>query len=92
MLLDVFETVLTVDFDAVFNGLAEASGVGKEHWLAGLDEVRHGLMTGTVSPADAVTVVFDRAHATPKNVSALVRRDPECFWSTRPSIPTWSRS
>lgn len=87
VLLDVFETVLTVDFDAVLNGLAEASGVAKEHWLAGLDDARHDLMTGTISPAEAVTAIFERARVRPRDVSTLVRRDPELLLEHATAYP-----
>jgi putative hydrolase of the HAD superfamily len=77
VLLDVFDTVVRVDFDAAFDALVEASGLHREHWLAGLDAHRHGIMTGAISPTDAFTAIFHRAQTSPRDVSALVRRDLE---------------
>lgn len=77
VLLDVFDTVLTVDFDAAFDALVAESGLPTEHWLAGLDAHRHDLMTGALSPEDVFTAVFHRAQTPPTEVPALVRRDVE---------------
>jgi putative hydrolase of the HAD superfamily len=77
VLLDVFDTVVTVDFDAAFDALVEASGLEKEYWLAGLETHRHDIMTGTISPDEAFTAIFHRAQTPPMDVSALVRRDLE---------------
>jgi putative hydrolase of the HAD superfamily len=77
VLLDVFDTVVRVDFDAAFDALVEASGLHREDWLAGLEAHRHGIMTGAISPNEAFTAIFHRAQTPPRDVSALVRRDLE---------------
>jgi HAD superfamily hydrolase (TIGR01509 family) len=46
-------------------------------WLTGLDAHRHELMTGGVSLSDVFKAIFLRTRTSPKDPSALVRRDLE---------------
>lgn len=77
VLLDVFDTAVTVNFEAAFNALIEASGLDREHWVAGLQTHGQDIMTGEISPGEAFTAIFHRAQTSPGDVTALVRRDLE---------------
>ncbi len=77
VLLDVFDTVLTVDFDAALDGLVEASGLTRSDWVAGVRAHGQGLMTGAITPHDAFTDIFRLAGKSPVDVESLVRRDLE---------------
>lgn len=77
VLLDVFDTVLTVDFDAALDGLAAASGLTKSDWAAGRRAHGQGIMTGVVTPHEAFTATFRLAGKPPGDVESLVARDVE---------------
>lgn len=77
VLLDVFDTVLKVDFDTAFGELVKASGLDQDHWIAGLQANRRPIMTGEIAPEEVFNSIFERAQKPPRDVSALVRRDVE---------------
>jgi putative hydrolase of the HAD superfamily len=77
VLLDVFDTVLTVDFDAALEGLVAASGLTRSDWVAGVRAHGQGLMTGALTPHEAFTDIFRLAGKSPVDVESLVRRDLE---------------
>lgn len=77
VLLDVFNTVLSVDFAAALDGLVEASGMTRDDWTAGLSLHTEAVMTGTVTPEQGFTAVFVLAGKSPRDISTLVQRDVE---------------
>ncbi|MBB6627847.1 HAD-IA family hydrolase [Nocardioides sp. KIGAM211] len=77
VLLDVFETVLTVDFGAALTGLAEASGLPVSAWVAAGSDHGPALMTGAISPRDAFAEVLTRGGVSPDGAEGLVLRDRE---------------
>ncbi|VXB60545.1 HAD family hydrolase [Nocardioides sp. AX2bis] len=77
VLLDVFDTVLTVDFDAVLDGLAAASGLTRSDWSEWGSAHGHEIMTGVVTPYEAFTATFRLAGKPPSDVESLVQRDAE---------------
>lgn len=77
VLLDVFDTVLTVDFDAALGGLVGASGLARDDWVAGFTMHRQNIMTGAVTLEQAFAATFELAGEAPRDLSALIRRDVE---------------
>lgn len=75
VLLDVFDTVLSVDFDAALDGLAAGSVISRDEWMTGLRLHSHDLMTGAISPEQAFAATLRLAGKAPRDVEQLVERD-----------------
>ncbi len=75
VLLDVFETMLTVDFDKALDGLVAISSLTRDELAAGFDAHGQALMTGAVTLEDAFTATFGLAGKPVEDVGALVLAD-----------------
>lgn len=95
VLLDVFDTVLTVDFDAALAGLAAASGLTNSDWAAGGRAHGQGIMTGVLTPYEAFSATFRLAGNRLAMSSRLSRETLSYFASTPLCIPmcfpSWTR-
>lgn len=76
-MLDVFNTVLTVDFAAVYDGFVAASGLSKDDWDAGFGAYGRDMITGAMTPEEVYAATFRLAGRTPGDIAALVRCDRE---------------
>jgi putative hydrolase of the HAD superfamily len=75
VLLDVFDTMLAVDFDKALDGLVAMSSLTRDEWTAGIDLHRHALMTGAATLEDAFTATFVLAGKPVEDVGSLVLED-----------------
>lgn len=98
VLLDVYQTVLTCDFDRHLRGLADSAGADPSRWATELAEFVPALDRGQMSISDAFTRVLTACGvaADPITSENLVLRDAqllvECskvFPDVLPSIARW---
>lgn len=98
MLLDVYETVLTCDFERHFHGLADEAGVDFGRWSSELEHYVPALVLGQMSITEAFTRVLKgcgivRASAAGEDLAGRdVKWIIECstlFPDALPSIRRW---
>lgn len=77
VLLDVFNTLLTVDFAATAQGLTAASGLTQDELDRGFRAQGDQIMTGAVTLQEAFATALRLADRTPREAHDLVRLDLE---------------
>lgn len=77
VLLDVYRTLLEVDFDAALDELAVRSGLSRAEWAAGLRAQTEALTIGTVSLEQAFAETFRLAGRPSPELEPLLRHDRE---------------
>lgn len=77
VLLDVYDTVLTCDFDRHFRGLAEAAGVELHRWSAALEAFVPNLVLGRTTIREAFAEALSACGRPARHCDELVRRDLE---------------
>jgi HAD superfamily hydrolase (TIGR01509 family) len=84
-LLDVYDTILTCDFDRVGDELATAAGISAAAWRDGIHDFMPGLIDGRLSLAQLFGHLLRQAGADPAAalVTELVSKDRQllCDWS-----------
>ncbi|GAB3741640.1 HAD family hydrolase [Microlunatus parietis] len=75
VLLDVYRTLIEVDFDAALDELAARSGLGRADWVAGIQANADALTSGTISLERAFAETFRLAGQEPPDLEALLRHD-----------------
>jgi putative hydrolase of the HAD superfamily len=78
-LVDVFDTILTCDYEALQLGVARTAGVPVDAWSAGFAEHRPALVDGRLSLAQLYAQLLRNCRVEPHRdlVAELVRRDQE---------------
>lgn len=77
VLLDVYDTVLTVDFEAALEGLLAATGLTRDEWSQGTRAHGQDIMIGAITPEQAFAATFRLAQKSPGDLQSLVRLDLE---------------
>lgn len=80
VLLDVFQTVLAVDWAAVTSALVAGSVFPKTVWESALRNHGHALMTGDITMAEVFVRMFQTVGERPTNIDDLVRLDRDVLW------------
>ncbi len=75
ILLDVFDTVLTVDFERVLDSLALMADLTPPELEAGVQANRRALMTGEMTPAQVFAASYDLAGKPPGDLQQLIAAD-----------------
>lgn len=77
VLLDVFDTMLSVDFGLAFSGLVAGSDLSAEEWRAGWQAYGGKSMRGAITQREAFSATFRLAGKEPQDLDALVRLDSD---------------
>ncbi|MFC7620571.1 HAD family hydrolase [Microlunatus sp. GCM10028923] len=77
VLLDLYRTLVEVDFDAALDELVALSGLSRADWVAGIRANAEALTIGAVTLELAFASTFRLAGREPRDLAALVRRDSE---------------
>ena len=75
VLLDVYRTLIDVDFEAALDQLAARSGLSRADWVTGIEANAAALTIGTITLEQAFAVTFRLAGQEPPDLEALLRHD-----------------
>jgi putative hydrolase of the HAD superfamily len=75
VLLDVYRTLIDVDFEAALDQLAARSGLSRADWVTGIEANAAALTIGTITLEQAFAETFRLAGQEPPDLEALLRHD-----------------